>query len=261
MTSLSIYARPSALMEWNTQLGGNLKHFTFIIIVFSIILSCASRNIPLTVETSVDEKQVEVDTTSNYHLFDQIEKLRAEDYYEALDSVKKGLTNDFFTLRMAYTKTKDFTPYDVKLSEVHKSIVNSIKSSKYDEALALADSIFQYNYVDPKMHLYCGHIYRQLNDTAKSNYHYSCYEGLINSIIQSGDGRSAETAFIVITTDEEYAVLNWYRLKLIEQSLINIDGHTFDLIQVEDEKANAEYEIYFNIDIPFGSLGKALGID
>ena len=101
-----------------------MKKITFIIIVFSIILSCASRNMPLTVETSVDEKKVGVDTTSNYHLFEQIDKLRAENYYQELDSIKNGLTNDFFILRMAYTKTKEFSPYDVELKEIHKSIVN-----------------------------------------------------------------------------------------------------------------------------------------
>jgi hypothetical protein len=53
----------------------------------------------------------------------------------------------------------------------------------------------------------------ELGDSLKSEYHYNIYDGLLNSIYDSGDGISPETAYIVITTKEEYDFLNWFGLQ------------------------------------------------
>ena len=45
--------------------------------------------------------------------------------------------------------------------------------------------------------------------------------GLLESILESGDGYSFSTAFIVISSDEEYAVMDALGLKPIMQSLGN----------------------------------------
>jgi hypothetical protein len=73
-----------------------------------------------------------------------------------------------------------------------------------------------------------------------------------------GDGRSMEKAFVVISTDEEYALLSILGLRPGGQSLMQGGGHAYDRLDAVDPKTNQKYEFYFQIDIPFGWLGRNL---
>ena len=231
-----------------------LLTISFIII---LIYSCSSTK-DLAIKNEQDTKSIQ-DTLSNYILFDYINSLTEEDYYSKLDSIKKGQTKDFFSLRMAYTKTNDYSPYDSDISDSLKKAVTFIDSIKYDKALKILFSIQKHNFVNIPSHLYCGYIYKQTGDSIKSDYHYNIYDGLLNSIYESGDGISPKTAFLVITTKEEYALLDWFRLQFNRQSLINSDGYSFDLMEVTDPESGDDFEIYFNIELAFDSLRKAFG--
>lgn len=63
------------------------------------------------------------------------------------------------------------------------------------------------------------------------------------------DGKSAETAFVVISTDEEDVVLNFLGLRPAGQSLINQNCHS---------RTNEAVIYFFNIDKPFNWLGQSL---
>ncbi|MBF4519038.1 hypothetical protein IRZ71_22015 [Flavobacterium sp. ANB] len=63
----------------------------------------------------------------------------------------------------------------------------------------------------------------------------------INKIMNSGNGRTIETAFKVNNVDEEYDLLRYLKLVSITQKLIVIDGFFYDAIQT---KSNI---IYFKI--------------
>lgn len=193
------------------------------------------------------QKFIGTDSISNYILFDYINLLDEEDYYSLLDSIKNGKSEDFFTLRMAYTKTKIYDPYDSKIDGLRKKIKSDIEEKNYKEALEIANRILEKRYIDIKTHLYCSDIYKQLNDSTKSNYHNDIYNGLLNSIYFSGDGKSAKTAFIVIEISEEYDLLNWLNLRQSEQFLTIKDGYSFDIIKAFNE--NRETELFFNIDL------------
>lgn len=191
------------------------------------------------------EYATEGEPISNYILFEYIDLLTEDDYYSLLDSVKDGLSNDFFTLRMAYTKTKIYNPYDVKFDDLRKEIKLNIEQQNFKKALEFADRILEERYIDIRTHLYCSYIYKQLNDSTKLDYHYNIYNGLMNSIYFSGDGKNEKTAFIVIEVSEEYDLLNWLKLTFRKQSLIIKDGYSFDIIEAFDD--NRETELFFNI--------------
>lgn len=214
-----------------------------LLLIFGLFIACSSaqKNI------SSDEYTTENNAISNYILFEYIDLLTEEDYHSVLDSVKKELSNDFFSLRMAYTKTKMYDPYDVKIDELRKKIKLNIEEKNFEKALEIARLILEKRYIDIKTHSYCSYIYKQLNDSVKSNYHNNIYNGLMNSIYFSGDGKSVKTAFIVMEVSEEYDLLNWLNLTQSEQSLIIKDGYRFDIIKVFDE--NRETEFFFNIEL------------
>lgn len=194
------------------------------------------------------------DTTSNYFLFNYIETLTADDYYKLLDSVKQGLSDDFFTLRLAYTKTAKYEPYSTKLSNDRDLIQNLINENKLNEALEQAKQTLEYCYVDAYIHYLCHIIYDQMGNKEQADFHFSLVQKIFESIIFSGDGQSPENAIIVISVSEEYALLSWFGLKMQSQSLIVQDGYSFDLLTVKDEEANEEYEMYFNVYLPINSL-------
>ena len=218
--------------------------------MFIIACSSAQRKLPENKQikvTAAGAQKFKPDTISNYILFDYIDLLTENDYYSLLDSVKHKLSSDFFALRMAYTKTKIYDPYDVKFDELRKKIKLNIKEQNFKKALEISNKILEKRYIDIRTHLYCSHIYKQLGDSTKSNYHYDIYNGLLNSIYFSGDGKDAKTAFIVMEVSEEYDLLNWLELKHLGQSLIIRDGYSFDIIKVSDD--NRETELFFNIDL------------
>jgi hypothetical protein len=228
----------------------SLKKLLLLILGLFIACSSTQKNIrgkEHTEFTTPGGQKVKADTTSNYILFDYIALLTEDDYYSLLDSVKDELSSDFFTLRMAYTKTKIYNPYDIEFDDLRKEIKLYIEEENFEKALETANIILEKRYIDIKTHSYCSYIYKKLNDSAKSNYHYDIYNGLLNSIYFSGDGKSTKNAFIVIEVSEEYDLLNWLELKFGGQSLVIKDGYSFDIIKTFDK--NRETELFFNIDL------------
>ena len=224
-------------------------------IVTLVILSCASKNVGIIKHEEPDA--LPTDTLSNYSLFDYINSLSEENYTIILDSIKNELSSDFFTLRMAFTHTKEYSPYGSDLADSLKRVSELIDSLKYDSAISALNRIQKIEYVNIPSHLYFGYIYNQLGDSAKSKFHYYIYEGLLNSIYQSGDGRTPQTGYIVISTKEEYQFLNWFDLQFHRQSLIDKDDYSFDLMRVTDPNTDEELEIYFNIELAISRLRDA----
>jgi len=67
-----------------------------------------------------------------------------------------------------------------------------------------------------------------------------------------------DTAFVVISTDEEYALFSALGLRVTAQALINEKGHNYDKMTAVDPKTNETLIYYFNIDKPFNWLGNSL---
>ena len=196
------------------------------------------------------------DSLANYFLVDYARSLTAQTYFDLVDSIKNQWSHDFLTLRLAYTRTAHYNPYDPQLGEKQGEIRRLINEEKYAAALLLADSILQDNFVDVNTHLYCGFIYSQTGDSVQSNFHYYLYDQLLNSIYDSGDGVGPTAAFIVINTQEEYALLDWFKLKMRSQALKIVDGYRFDVLYSLDPVTNEEHAIYFNIELPYSFLSK-----
>jgi hypothetical protein len=207
------------------------------------LIACSSANKNI----GEDRYATEGDAISNYILFEYINLLNEDDYYALLDSVKSGVSNDFFSLRMAYASTEIYNPYDVEIDNLRKELELNIFEQKFEEALEIANVILEKRYIDIKTHSYCSDIYKQRGDSVKSDFHRDIYNGLLNSIYFSGDGESPKTAFIVMEISEEYDLLNWLKLNLSEQYLIIRDGYSFDIIKVFNE--DRETELFFNIDL------------
>lgn len=194
------------------------------------------------------------DSLANYYLFEYAETLDQELYAKLLEQIKQENSDDFFTLRMAYTQTEDYSPYNFTARTMLSEIRQLLDNSEYSSAIDRLEGILDDDFTNISAHLYMGYAYSELNDSTASNYHYKMYEGLLYSIYDSGDGRHPETAYIVINTTEEYAFLNWFALNFQEQSLIHHEGYSFDLMKALDPETKETHHIYFNVSLAFQKL-------
>ena len=105
--------------------------------------------------------------------------------------------------------------------------------------------------------------YKKLNDNENDRKYTSEYVNLINVILNSGDGKSVKTAYVVTKVSDEYALMESLGLKMNEQSLLG-DGNT-DLLEVTptfQTPTNAGIkELYFNVSKAFEYYDKHLGGD
>lgn len=175
-------------------------------------------------------------------------------YYSLFEKVKNfDKSVDFKTFRLLYAETSDYNPYDGDY-EPRKAMYEAMKEKEHEKALKYARSILDKNYVDIDAHLICKSAYQKMNNSERYNFHQFVENGLINSILSSGDGKSPETAYLVINVKEEYAILNFLGFKLKRQSLRELNGHSYDEMEVINEETGETSVLYFNVDIPFGWL-------
>jgi len=183
---------------------------------------------------------------------------QANSFTTLVERVKKGDTTVSFTeLRMAYAETKDFNPYGPD-KEIQKSMFEALNVKDHAKTLELAETILKTDYVDINAH-FCAYVaQRELGHADKAAYHRAIVDGLLKSIIGSGDGKSEETAYVVIATTEEYTLFRFLDLRPSGQALIQKNGHSYDRMTVVDPKTSETITLFFQIDKVFGWLNRSL---
>jgi hypothetical protein len=167
-------------------------------------------------------------------------------YDDLLAELKGGNLNiDFKVLRMKYTETKEYSPNGLD-PQIRDRMYQAINEKKYAEARSIADDVLKTNFVDISTHLVAGIANEALGDTAKFEFHKAVFIGLMSSIVDSGDGSSAKTAYQVISIPEEYAVLDYFKLKRNGQSQVSEGGHKYDVLIVTEAHTSEPAKMYFS---------------
>jgi hypothetical protein len=155
---------------------------------------------------------------------------------------------DYRMLRIAYSASKDASPYGS--DRTARAVMNkAISEKRYKDAIKSAEEILKTDYVNPFAHMAKAVAHRELGETDKYEFHKAVYLGLLNSILASGDGKTFDTAYVVISTEEEYAVMQALGFAVVGQSLQRDKDHTFDVLHGTDSKTGNKIDVYFNIDI------------
>lgn len=180
------------------------------------------------------------------------------DYYQLVTRLKNNDVNvDFLALRLAYTRTQDYKPYGADDS-AKDAAFNALNKKNYGEAVRLAQSALEKNYVDLDVHLLCRVAYREMGNSERYAFHSSVLQGLVGSLYASGDGTTPEKAIVVISVPEEYFIINAKGFKSIKTGTFAANGHDYDRMDVEGRKTGEKRTLYFNIDIPRRWLTKNL---
>jgi hypothetical protein len=179
-----------------------------------------------------------------------------QEFQALLERVKKSDASvDFAKMRQLQTRLDDYSPYGD--SEDHPFTL--LKAGNVEGAQALADRMLAQNYLDLEAHFAAAEIAEKRKDEKAAAHHRYVIQGVLDSILKSGDGKSTQTAYVVVNISEEYALMGHLGLRVAGQSLINDDnGHSYDLLQGVDAEGKPAREVYFNIDALMGALSEEL---
>lgn len=167
---------------------------------------------------------------------------------------------DYLALRMAYAASEDYAPYSH--DQEHLDLLRAaLPAGDLSGAVDAIRGLLDYNYLDIEAHMAADYVYTQAQEPEKSSYHRTFAKGLIDAIMRSGDGRSFESAFVVISIPEEYLILRLMGFQSQGQRLIQQEGHWFDVLTAQHPQSEGTFDIHFNIDLPKNWLGQNIGGD
>jgi hypothetical protein len=167
-------------------------------------------------------------------------------YESLLARVMRGDAGvDYTALRMAYAdRLANAVAAD---SELRKKMFEALHKDQWAAVIETGNRVLAQNYLDIDAHMFVAYAYEQSHEPEKAAPHRAFGDGLMRSILASGNGREVKTAFVVISVEEEYAVLRHYRLASGLQSLVTVGGHSYDVLTAQTD-TNEEATVYFNID-------------
>jgi hypothetical protein len=180
---------------------------------------------------------------------------KPSEYATLLAEVKAGNTDiDYARLRLSWMDSPEYK--QAKDTSKEKDAMGAALGQKnYAEALKDAEVVLASEYVNMDGHFVAYAANKELGAADKAEFHRTVFRGLVNSIVHSGDGKSVETAWVVINTHEEYVVFRALGYRPGEQSLMNKDGHSYDVMKVKSVEDGTEATFYFNVDIPMKHYG------
>ena len=166
----------------------------------------------------------------------------------------KDAAKAFKELRFAYTETPQYNPYGGIKATTAEAMFTAFNNKDYKTALEYAENILKENFVDIDSHMIVSAAYEKSGDKEKADYHRAIANILILSVLGDGNGEKPESAIEVISTDEEYAILNLGGLRENSQTELMVNGHNYDKLSVNDPVSGRKFEIYFCIDKPYNWL-------
>jgi hypothetical protein len=195
--------------------------------IFALLLTLIALSV-----TAIGQKPSSTPAASNYKAL--VAKVRAGD---------KNV--NFGELRRAYIAWINEDPKGSDAPDRDK-MVAAFDAKEYAKAAQLGDKVADYEFVNSGLLRAIAHAYRQSGNEPKAKFFDEVAERASHSVYLSGDGKTAKTAFYVMNIGEEYRLMREFGYTVSSQSLLNIEGQSYDLLEAKDEKGNA-VSVYFNI--------------
>lgn len=178
------------------------------------------------------------DSTSNFYYPKLMSRLVA---YDTTLNVE-----DYRRLYYGYIFDKDYQPYrkfsdEKKLTELFNG--DNFSEKDYDEVIKLATSSINEFPFDLRSMNIMAFVYHLKGDEEMAKKISYRLHGTFGAILTTGDGKSCETGFHVISVSHEYVFLNMFQLRITEQYLTG----NCDYLVLEKDERNIE-GIYFNIE-------------
>jgi hypothetical protein len=149
-------------------------------------------------------------------------------------------------LYYGYIFQKEYKPYwtspdEEKLVNFYRS--EKIKEKDYDEIIKLATHSINEFPFDLRQLNFLGYIYHLKGNEEMAKKVSYRFQGTFSAIMSSGDGKTCETGYHVISVSHEYVFLNMFQFEMYQQSTTG----DCDYLELLKDDRNIE-GIYFNIE-------------
>jgi tetratricopeptide (TPR) repeat protein len=169
-------------------------------------------------------------------------------YAEMVASAQKGDTNvDYAAMRLAYLDSQE------RKKGVYHSLAEMnapLQQKDFKKALKMASEVLETDFVDIDAHLIAASACRGMDQNDEADKHLSFALSLFRSIVDSGDGKTEQTAYIVISVHEEYVVMRQMGIFPGKQSLSHGKDGWYDVLT--GKKDGQDVTLYFNITKFYG---------
>jgi hypothetical protein len=154
--------------------------------------------------------------------------------------------DDYRHLYYGYIFQNEYKPYwtspdEEKLVKFYRS--EKINEKDYDEIIRLASHSIEVFPFDLRQMNFLGYIYHLKGDDEMANKVWFRFQGSFGAIMTSGDGKTCESGYHVISVSHEYVILNMFQFQMKQQFLTG----DCDYLELVKDERNIE-GIYFNIE-------------
>jgi hypothetical protein len=180
----------------------------------------------------------------------------ASAYRQLVERAKKGdPTLDYVQLYSAFSDW-DLSKKSSEETPGRDAMVEAFKKKDYAKAAALAEAVLDDEYVNVGLHLSVEDAYRRLGDNAKADSHRDTAQKLLDAMLSTGDGKSPQTAYCVISISDEYRVMRHFGYKVSAQAYYETGGSEYDSLTGKNEKTGKGATLFFDIS---GDFSRCVG--
>ena len=243
-----------------------MKKIVSIILAASLVLTSL-----FVLDSCSTSRKVANNVASNAPDYKQIKKAieskGSEFYYPELLRRFKSADTTLTTEQIHYfyygTATQSsYNPYNVSNYKDIKEVLSgdTITEDDWKRAALIVEKHLESDPTNLRFHVYKQIVYSNLygKESQEANKAYRQVMMLFSAITSTGDGKAPETAFHVISTADEYGLMDMLGLSLKSQSLTERHGRSYDLMEFKENKYGLE-SLYFDVTVCMESLNKMFG--
>jgi hypothetical protein len=181
----------------------------------------------------------------------------AEQEYQMLVARVKGgdLSVDFARMRALYTETSAYDPYGTIVQDATKAEI-MVRRGDAAGGLALAEKALNTYYVSLAAHYAAALAHAKLGDKQRETFHARVWAGMMRSVLASGDGLTAATAYKILTVSDQYHALNALKLTRGKRVVAREQGRIFDRWEAKTEDGRDRL-VYFDITLMWSKIPTA----
>ncbi len=178
-------------------------------------------------------------------------------YAQLVAKAGAGEPVDYTALRLFYAQTDDYDPYGATSGALFAEAWKAFQDKDCVTALAKSAAVLARDFTAIPMHAVRRSCLEQVGDGGGAARALAAAKGLAESLLASGDGRTVDTAFVIVTLGEERFVLAHFGLTQQGQALIGHAGKTYDEIDGVS-KTGGTGALYFDVTRLVEGMGRQL---
>ena len=183
-------------------------------------------------------------------------RVQAASYDSLLKRLQtKDTSIDFTALRIALTKSDHYAPYGSDADLYRDSLRAALQRQDFRRVLTYADSALSIDYLDIRTHVLRAYAAEELGDSSSGLWDRAVAGLLVHSIAHSGSG-TVDSPYVVISVDEEYALLGMTGYQSNQQSLGRCGSTPCDILEAHNPRTGDKRTFYFDITLPAAFLNR-----